>query len=275
MRTSRLVSATSHLLSSTPIAAASTSPTSSPPSPGPGENYRVDSEGACEDVASAVRLVRVFASSPSESVDVALRINMDPRRSALRGVASLPHATGKAEVIGVFADGEDAAAARAAGADIVGADDLVAAVEADDIAFTRALASPGMVPMLGRVARKLGPRGLMPNAKRGTVAAGDDLAELVQALKLPSVDFRADRFGLVHAGIGNVAMSQQELEENINAFVKAIFDAKPVLNKKGRLLVSATLASTHGPGVPINVNAVDPNAVDTWNRKLLLKYGDL
>ena len=204
-------------------------------------------------------------------MDVALQVNMDPRRAALRGTATLPHATGKTDVIAVFADGAAAEAARAAGADVVGADELVAAVENDEIEFTRALATPEMMPMLGRVARKLGPRGLMPNAKRGTVA--EDVVPLIHKLRMPSVDFRADRFALVHAAIGHVDMDDAALADNLHAFVAAIFDAKPVLNKKGRLLVAATLTSTHGPGVPLNVNAIDPNTKDAWARKLILKHG--
>ncbi|KNC52422.1 uncharacterized protein AMSG_08399 [Thecamonas trahens ATCC 50062] len=233
---------------------------------------RVDEEGLCEDLTTAVQLVKLFATTrEKEAVDVALQINMDPRRAALRGTATLPHETGKSDVIAVFAQGAAAAAAKEAGADVVGAEDLLATVEDDTYTFTRALATPDMLPMLGRVARKLGPRGLMPNPKRGTVA--EDVVPLIKQLRMPSVDYRLDRFALVHAAVGHVDMPDQALEENIAAFVKAIFDAKPELNKKGRLLVAANLSSTHGPGVPINVNAVDPNVSETWKRKMMMKYG--
>lgn len=215
-------------------------------------------------------LVKCFSGSRAvETIDIALRVNMDPRRGTLRGTARLPHAFGKQEVIAVFARGAKADEARDAGASFVGAEDLVSKIERDEISFSKCLATPDMLGLVQGLARKLGPKGLMPNAKRGTVT--NELRQAISELAGPIVDYRIDKEAIVHAPIGHTGLASVALADNVHAFVKAVFDAKPTLNKKGRLLLTASLASTQGKGVPINVNCIDPNVKDAWERKVKLR----
>jgi len=200
----------------------------------------------------ALALVKSLASANfDESVEVAVRLGVDPRKAdeMIRGTVALPAGTGRDVRVAVFAAGEAAAAARAAGADIVGSDDLAAVVEGGTIEFDVAIATPDMMPVLGRLGRVLGPRGLMPNPKTGTVT--DDVAAAVEAFKGGKVEYRTDRHGNVHVSVGKVSFTEEALLENFFAVADELMRAKPA-SAKGRYIRKVTLASTMGPGVPID-----------------------
>jgi len=200
----------------------------------------------------AMALVKSLASANfDETVEVAVRLGVDPRKpdEMLRGTVALPSGTGRDVRVAVFAQGEAAAAAQAAGADVVGADDLAATVEGGTIEFDVAIATPDMMPVLGRLGRVLGPRGLMPNPKTGTVT--DDVAQAVEAFKGGKVEYRTDRHGNVHVPIGKASFTEDALVDNFFAVAEELVRAKPAA-AKGRYVRKVTVASTMGPGVHID-----------------------
>ena len=202
--------------------------------------------------AEALALVKSLASAGfDETVEVAVRLGVDPRKpdEMLRGTVALPSGTGRDVRVAVFAQGEAAAAAQAAGADVVGADDLAATVEGGTIEFDVAIATPDMMPVLGRLGRVLGPRGLMPNPKTGTVT--DDVAAAVEAFKGGKVEYRTDRYGNVHVPIGKASFTEDALVDNFFAVAEELSRAKPA-SSKGRYVRKVSLASTMGPGVHVD-----------------------
>ena len=192
-----------------------------------------------------------------ETVDVAVRLGVDPRKAdqMVRGTVSLPAGTGKDVRVAVFAQGEFAEAARAAGADMVGADDLAAEIEKGQMDFDVAIATPDLMPLVGRLGRVLGPRGLMPNPKTGTVT--QDVARAVAEFKGGKVEYRTDRYGNVHVPLGKASFAPEALEENFRAVLDELQRAKPAA-AKGRYLKKITVSSTMGPGVKIDTNRLRP-----------------
>src|SRR5260221_8931221 len=190
-----------------------------------------------------------------ETVEVALNLNIDPRKAEqnLRGTVMLPSGTGKSLRVAVFARGERAEEDNAAGADIVGAEDLAQQVQAGEINFDRCIATPDMMALVGRLGKVLGPRGLMPNPKLGTVTA--NVTEAVKAAKGGQVEFRAEKAGIVHAGIGKVSFSEEALVENVRAFVGAISRSKPS-GVKGTYIKKVSLSSTMGRGLKLEVSSI-------------------
>jgi large subunit ribosomal protein L1 len=208
------------------------------------------------DIKEAVKLVKTRAKTKfDETVEIAMNLNVDPRKSDqnLRGTVMLPHGTGKTLRVAVFARGERAKEALAAGADLVGAEDLAEKVQAGEMNFDRCIATPDMMAVVGRLGKVLGPRGLMPNPKLGTVTA--NVAEAVRAAKGGQVEFRAEKAGLVHAGIGKVSFTEEALVENVRAFVGAISRAKPT-GVKGTYIKKVSLSSTMGPGLKLEISSI-------------------
>ncbi len=204
----------------------------------------------------AVKMVKERASARfDETVEIALGLGVDPRHAdqMVRGVVGLPHGTGKTVRVAVFAKAAKADEAKAAGADLVGAEDLAEQVQKGVIEFDRCIATPDMMGVVGRLGKILGPRGLMPNPKLGTVT--NDVAEAVQAAKGGQVTFRVEKNGIVHAGVGKASFSEEALAENVRAFVGAINRAKPS-GAKGTFLQKAALSSTMGAGVKIEVGSL-------------------
>ena len=201
----------------------------------------------------AVRLVKGSASAKfDETVEIAMNLGIDPRHAdqMVRGVVGLPNGTGKTVRVGVFARGAKAEEATAAGADVVGADELAAAVQDGKIEFDRCIATPDMMALVGRLGKILGPRGLMPNPKLGTVTM--DVRGAVTAAKAGQVEFRAEKAGIVHAGIGKVSFDADKLLENARAFVDAIQKARPA-GAKGTYVKKVALSSSMGKGVKVDV----------------------
>ncbi len=201
----------------------------------------------------AIRLVKANASAKfDETVEIALNLGVDPRHAdqMVRGMVALPHGTGKSVRVAVFAKGDKAAEAKAAGADIVGAEDLMETIQGGTVDFDRCIASPDMMSVVGRLGKILGPRGLMPNPKLGTVTP--DVGQAVRAAKAGQVEFRVEKAGIVHGGVGKVSFSETALADNVRTFVDAIVKAKPS-GAKGTYLKNATLSSTMGPGVRVTV----------------------
>ena len=206
----------------------------------------------------ALSKVKGMASAKfDETVDMAVRLGVDPRKAdqMVRGTVALPSGTGKDVRIAVFAAGEAAEAARAAGAEYVGADDLFAEVEKGMMAFDVAIATPDMMPLVGRLGRVLGPRGLMPNPKTGTVT--QDVGRAVTEFKGGKVEYRTDRYGNVHVPLGKVSFEPDALEANFRAVLDELQRAKPA-SAKGRFLRKITVSSTMGPGVKIDTNRLKP-----------------
>ena len=204
----------------------------------------------------AIRLVKGNATAKfDETVEISLGLGIDPRHAdqMVRGLLSLPNGTGKTLRVGVFARGPKAEEATAAGADVVGAEDLAEKVQAGEIAFDRCIATPDMMALVGRLGKILGPRGLMPNPKLGTVTM--DVKGAVTAAKSGQVEFRAEKAGIIHAGIGKASFDEGKLAENIRALVDAIQKAKPT-GAKGTYLQKAALSSTMGPGVALDVSSL-------------------
>src|SRR5690242_21960166 len=204
----------------------------------------------------ALKLIKERASAKfDETVEVAMNLNLDPRKQDqnLRGTVMLPHGTGKTVRVGVFARGDKAKEAEAAGADVVGAEDLAEKVQAGEINFDRAIATPDMMAVVGRLGKILGPRGLMPNPRLGTVTA--NVTEAVQAAKGGQVEFRAEKAGIVHAGVGKASFSEEALQDNVRAFVGAISRAKPS-GAKGTYIRKVSLSSTMGPGLKLEVGTL-------------------
>ena len=207
--------------------------------------------------AAAVKLVRDGAATKfDETVEVAINLGLDPRHAdqMLRGVVSLPNGTGKAVRVAVFAKDDKAEEAKAAGADIVGGDDLAGRIREGRIDFDRCIATPDMMSVVGKLGKILGPRGLMPNPKVGTVTA--DVGRAVQDAKAGQVEFRVEKAGIVHAGIGKASFSEQQLLENLSAFVDAIVRAKPS-GAKGTYVRKIALSSTMGPGVKVDPDSLE------------------
>jgi large subunit ribosomal protein L1 len=213
---------------------------------------KVDREKAYA-LADAVALIKQTASAKfDETVEVALNLGVDPRHAdqMVRGTVDLPHGTGKSVRVAVFARGDKAQEAKAAGADVVGAEDLAEAIQGGEINFDRCVATPDMMPVVGRLGRILGPRGLMPNPKLGTVTP--NVGQAVRAAKAGQVQFRVEKAGLVHGGVGKVSFDQALLVENIKAFVDAVNRAKPA-GAKGTYMKRVAISSTMGPGVHVEV----------------------
>lgn len=208
--------------------------------------------------AEAVDLAKQLApASFDETVELSIRLGVDPRKAdqMVRGTVGLPSGTGKDVRVAVFAQGEAAAAAREAGADFVGADDLAAEVEGGMLDFDVAIASPDMMPEVGKLGRVLGPRGLMPNPKTGTVTT--DVAKAVEEFKGGKVEYRTDRYGNVHVPIGKVSFEPAALLANLAAVVDEINRAKPA-SSKGRYLRKVSLSTTMGPGIKLDPARLKP-----------------
>jgi large subunit ribosomal protein L1 len=209
----------------------------------------------------ALDKVKTLASAKfDETVDMAIRLGVDPRKAdqMVRGTVALPSGTGKDVRVAVFAQGEAADAARAAGAEFVGADDLAAEIEKGNMNFDVAIATPDLMPLVGRLGRVLGPRGLMPNPKTGTVT--QDVGRAVAEFKGGKVEYRTDRYGNVHVPLGKVSFEPDALEANFRAVLDELQRAKPA-SAKGRYLRKITISSTMGPGVKVDTNRLRPDAV--------------
>ena len=207
-------------------------------------------------IEEAVKLIKDCCSSKfDETVEIAMNLGVDPRHADqnVRGVVSLPHGTGKSVRVAVFAKGDKADEARAAGADVVGAEDLAEQIKAGKIDFERCIATPDMMPVVGRLGRILGPRGMMPNPKLGSVT--NDVAAAIKATKGGQVEFRVEKAGIIHAGVGKASFDEAALVENVKAFVGAISRAKPS-GAKGTYIKRLSLSSTMGPGLKVDVASV-------------------
>ena len=217
------------------------------------ENVDRDSAYAIEE---AVKLIKDCCSSKfDETVEIAMNLGVDPRHDDqnVRGVVSLPHGTGKSVRVAVFAKGDKADEARAAGADVVGAEDLAEQIQAGKMDFERCIATPDMMPVVGRLGRILGPRGMMPHPKLGSVT--NDVAAAIKATKGGQVEFRVEKAGIIHAGVGKASFDEAALVENVKAFVGAISRAKPS-GAKGTYIKRVSLSSTMGPGLKVDVASV-------------------
>ncbi len=207
-------------------------------------------------VSEAIGLVKTLATSKfDETVEVALNLGVDPRHAdqMVRGVVNLPKGTGKDVRVAVFARGDKADEARAAGAETVGAEDLMEAMQNGDTNYDRVIASPDMMGVVGRLGKVLGPKGLMPNPKLGTVTP--NVAEAVKAAKSGQVEFRVEKAGIIHAGIGKASFPAEDLKANFDAFVEAIVKAKPT-GAKGKYVQKVAVSSTMGPGVKVDLTEV-------------------
>ena len=229
-----------------------------------GKRLRKASEGLDREtpypVQDAVKLIKERASAKfDETVEIAMNLGVDPRHADqnVRGVVTLPNGTGRSVRVAVFAKGPKAEEAQQAGADIVGEADLAEKVQGGQIDFERCIATPDMMAVVGRLGKVLGPRGLMPNPKLGTVT--NDVAAAVQAAKGGQVEFRAEKAGLIHAGVGKASFSDDALVENVKAFIDAINRAKPS-GAKGTYIKRVSLSSTMGPGLKVDVASVSGGA---------------
>ena len=203
-------------------------------------------------LGEAVSMIKERAIAKfDETIEVSMNLGVDPRHAdqMVRGVVNLPNGTGRTVRVAVFARGDKADEARAAGADIVGAEELVDIVQAGTIDFDRCIATPDMMPLVGRLGKVLGPRGMMPNPKVGTVTM--DVTGAVNASKGGAVEFRVEKAGIVHAGIGKASFGSAQIEENIRAFADAVIKAKPT-GAKGNYVKRVAISSTMGPGVKID-----------------------
>ncbi|MCT4495172.1 50S ribosomal protein L1 [Bosea minatitlanensis] len=204
----------------------------------------------------AVSLIKERANAKfDETVEIAMNLGVDPRHAdqMVRGVCNLPNGSGRTLRVGVFARGAKAEEAKAAGADVVGAEELVEAVQKGEINFDRCIATPDMMGLVGRLGKVLGPRGLMPNPRVGTVTM--DVTAAVAASKGGSVEFRVEKAGIVHAAVGKASFSAEKLEENIKAFVDSVSKAKPA-GAKGTYIQRVAISSTMGPGIKVEPNTV-------------------
>jgi len=210
-------------------------------------------------VEDAVKLIKGTASAKfDETIEIALNLGVDPRHAdqMVRGVVQLPNGTGKFVRVAVFARGAKADEAKAAGADIVGAEDLMETIQSGKIEFDRCIATPDMMPLVGRLGKILGPRNLMPNPKVGTVTM--DVAGAVGNAKGGEVQFKVEKAGVIHAGVGKVSFTEDKLAENIRAFVDAVSRARPA-GAKGAYLKKVSLSSTMGPGVSVDISSATSN----------------
>ena len=207
-------------------------------------------------IAEAVKMVKERAKAKfDETIEMSMNLGIDPRHAdqMVRGLTSLPNGTGKTVRVGVFARGPKAEEAQAAGADVVGAEDLAEKVQAGEIAFDRCIATPDMMGVVGRLGKILGPRGLMPNPRLGTVTM--DVKGAVTAAKGGQVEFRAEKAGIIHAGIGKASFDDEKLVENARALADAIQKAKPT-GAKGTYVQKVSLSSTMGPGIRVDVGSL-------------------
>ena len=215
--------------------------------------YSAIDRNALYKLDDAVRIIKSSAKAKfDETIEVSMNLGIDPRHADqnVRGVVQLPHGTGKTLRVAVFAKGDKAKLAKEAGADLVGAEDLAEKVQGGTIDFDRCIATPDMMALVGRLGKVLGPRGLMPNPKLGTVT--NDVVEAVKAAKGGQVEFRAEKAGIVHAGVGKASFAEPALAENIKAFVGAINRAKPS-GAKGTYIKKVSLSSTMGPGLKLDI----------------------
>jgi large subunit ribosomal protein L1 len=204
----------------------------------------------------AVKLVKQNAKAKfDETIEVSINLGVDPRHAdqMVRGTVDLPHGTGKTLRVAVFAKGDKAEEAKAAGADVVGADDLAQAVQGGEINFDRCIATPDMMPVVGRLGRVLGPRGMMPNPKLGTVTP--NVKEAVEAAKGGQVQFRVEKAGIIHGGVGKASFDEVKIAENIKAFIDAVNKAKPS-GAKGTYMKKAAVSSTMGAGLHLDVGSL-------------------
>ena len=206
-------------------------------------------------VEAAITLIKTAASAKfDETLEIAMNLGVDPRHAdqMVRGVVQLPNGTGKTVRVAVFARGANADEAKAAGADIVGAEDLMETIQSGKIEFDRCIATPDMMPLVGRLGKILGPRNLMPNPKVGTVTM--DVKTAVAAAKGGEVQFKVEKAGVIHAGIGKVSFTEEMLSQNVRAFVDAVSRARPA-GAKGTYLKKVSLSSTMGPGVSLDLSS--------------------
>ena len=203
-------------------------------------------------VTEAVKLVKERATAKfDETIEVAVNLGVDPRHAdqMVRGVANLPNGTGRSMRVAVFARGPKADEAKAAGAEVVGAEDLVEQIQGGEINFDKVIATPDMMPLVGRLGKVLGPRGMMPNPKVGTVTP--NVAQAVKDAKSGSVEFRVEKAGIIHAGIGKASFAEGDIEKNVNAFLDALVKARPA-GAKGTFVKKISLSSTMGTGITID-----------------------
>ncbi len=224
---------------------------------GPGKRNRAAAEKIkalqLYDLAEAVKLVKGNATAKfDETIELAVNLGVDPRHAdqMVRGTVALPHGTGKTLRVAVFAKGEKADEARAAGADFVGDDDLAEQIQKGEIEFDRCIATPDMMAVVGRLGKVLGPRGLMPNPKLGTVTP--DVATAIAAAKAGQIEFRVEKAGIIHAGVGKASFTEDAIAENVSAVIDALNKARPT-GVKGVYMQRASLSSTMGPGVRLNI----------------------
>ncbi|MBN8966276.1 MAG: 50S ribosomal protein L1 [Rhizobiales bacterium] len=225
-----------------------------------GKRIKTAREGVSRDklyaLPEAVKMVKARAKAKfNETIEVAMNLGVDPRHAdqMVRGVVTLPNGTGRSLRVAVFARGAKAEEAKAAGADIVGAEDLVEIVQGGTIEFDRCIATPDLMPLVGRLGKVLGPRGMMPNPKVGTVTM--DVKGAVAGAKGGSVEFRVEKAGIVQAGVGKASFSEDQLVQNIKAFADAVSKAKPV-GAKGTFVQRVAVSSTMGPGVKVEPGTV-------------------
>ncbi len=230
-----------------------------------GKRLREAKTGIARDklypLEQAVKLVKERAKAKfDETIEIAMNLGVDPRHAdqMVRGVCALPNGTGRSVRVAVFARGAKADEAKAAGADVIGAEDLVAQVQGGKIDFDKCIATPDMMPLVGRLGKILGPRGMMPNPKVGTVTM--DVAEAIRGAKGGSVEFRVEKAGILHAGIGKASFTEDALVENVKAFTEAVMKAKPA-GAKGTFVKRVALSSTMGPGVKIEPATLSSGAV--------------
>jgi large subunit ribosomal protein L1 len=225
-----------------------------------GKRYAKAREGVDREklygLDEALELVKGRATAKfDETIEVAINLGVDPRHAdqMVRGVCNLPNGSGRTVRVGVFARGPKAEEAKAAGADIVGAEDLLEIVQGGKIDFDRCIATPDLMPLVGRLGKVLGPRGLMPNPKVGTVTM--DVAGAVKAAKGGAVEFRVEKAGIIHGGVGKASFDSSKLAENIKAFTDAVVKAKPT-GAKGQYVQRIAVSSTMGPGVHVDPSTV-------------------
>lgn len=209
-----------------------------------------------QTLAAAIKMLKANANAKfDETIEIAMNLGVDPKQNDqnVRGMVQLPNGTGKTVRVAVFAKGDKADAAKAAGADLVGAEDLAAKIEAGEMGFDRVIATPDTMVIVGKLGKVLGPRGLMPNPKLGTVTP--NVAEAVKAAKAGSIEFRVEKAGIVQAGVGKASFSEEALVQNVKAFVAAVAKAKPA-SSKGNYIQKISLSSTMGAGVKLDVPSV-------------------
>ena len=207
------------------------------------------------EIAEGVKLVKENAKAKfDETIELSMNLGVDPRHSDqnVRGVIDLPNGTGKSIRVGVFAKGDKAEEAKAAGADVVGADDLADEVQKGEIKFDRCIATPDMMPVVGKLGKILGPRGMMPNPKLGSVT--QDVAAAIKSAKGGQVEYRVEKAGIVHAGVGKASFSEEALLENVRTLVDAVNKARPS-GVKGTYIKQISLSSTMGPGVVLDISS--------------------